>query len=108
MNIITLKFTSWDELKNYIQLVRNDLEISPKKVTQIIKKPGVCSNEELIILAEKLKVYPYTLIEFGLGKARISEAEERYHKQFFTISKHYEQLTPQEEGLPSYLATASG
>ena len=111
MKRITFEFKSWDDLKKYLEFIREELEalkISSKKITQILKNPGVCSNEELIILAEKLKMYPYTLMEFGLGTLRISEAEERYHKQFFTISKHYEQLTPQEEGLPSYLATASG
>jgi hypothetical protein len=105
MSVIAYKYKSWKELKSLIDMIRDELEISSKKVTQIINDPGVATNKELIIIANRLNVMPYTLIEFGLGKDRISPEEKDYHKAFFTISKHYEQLTPQTE---SYPATASG
>ena len=105
MTVIAYKYKSWDELKSLINMIRNEIKVSSKKITQIINDPGVCTNEELIIIANRLNVMPHTLIEFGLGKDRISEVEKAYHKAFFTISEHYEQLTPQTT---SYPATASG
>jgi plasmid maintenance system antidote protein VapI len=107
MGVIAYKYQSWKELKSLIDMVREDLKISSKKVTQIINDPRVCTNEELIIIANRLNVKPYTLMEFGLGEDRISEAEKAYHKTFFTISKHYEQLRLAPKTF-SYPSTASG
>lgn len=106
MGVVVYKYQSWKELKSLIDMVRDELQISSKKVTQIINNPRVCTNEELIIIANRLNVCPYTLLEFDFGKDRISEAEKAYHQRFYQYHIHYEQYPPKEKA--AYSATASG
>lgn len=81
MTKIVMEFKSWEDLRVLIAGIRSEVNISPTKITQILKKPGRCTNEELIILAKKLELEPATLLGFGLGKDRISQVEQSYHKE---------------------------